>query len=72
MSVTLPLSEMTLAEKLQVMETLWEDLSRNADALESPAWHKTVLDARERKIQSGEARFIDWEQAKTEIRKQAG
>jgi hypothetical protein len=72
MPVTLPLSEMTVSEKLEVMETLWKDLSRNADALESPEWHKTVLDERERKIQSGEARFIDWEQAKADIRKQAG
>ena len=72
MQVTLPLSEMTVSEKLEVMETLWRDLSRNADAFESPSWHKTVLDERERKIQSGEARFIDWEQAKADIRKQIG
>jgi hypothetical protein len=36
MPVTLPLNDMTVAEKLQFMETLWQDLSRNADALESP------------------------------------
>lgn len=71
MSVTLPLSEMTVSEKLEVMEALWQDLSRNADALESPEWHKSVLDERERKIQSGEARFIDWEQAKEDLRKLA-
>ena len=69
MPVTVPLNEMTLPEKLQLMEALWEDLSRNADALESPEWHRDVLEDRERRIASGEAHFSDWEQAKTDIRK---
>lgn len=69
MVITLPLSEMTISEKLEVMETLWEDLSRNADALESPEWHASVLEEREKKIASGEAIFTDWEQAKKDIRK---
>ena len=69
MPATLPLNEMTVAEKLQAMEALWEDLSRNADALESPEWHRDVLEKRERRIASGESRFSDWEQAKADIRK---
>ena len=69
MSVTLPLHEMTVPEKLRVMEALWEDLSRNADALESPEWHREVLEEREQRIASGEAQFSDWEQAKADIRK---
>ena len=69
MPVTLPLSEMTLPEKLEIMEALWEDLSRNSSALESPDWHREVLEDRERRIASGEARFSDWEQAKADIRK---
>ena len=60
MLVTLPLNDMTVAEKLQLMETLWN---------ESPAWHRDVLEERERRIASGDARFSDWEQAKAEIRK---
>jgi putative addiction module component (TIGR02574 family) len=69
MPVTLPLSDLTVSEKLQLMEALWEDLSRNADALESPEWHREVLEEREQRITSGEALFSDWEQAKADIRK---
>lgn len=36
MRPTLPLSEMTLAEKLETMESLWEDICRDSDAFESP------------------------------------
>lgn len=68
MSVSLPLDEMTVIEKLQIMEILWEDLSRNTDLIESPDWHRDVLDDRERRIATGEARFLDWEQAKSDIR----
>ncbi len=52
-----------------MMEVLWEDISRHPDALESPEWHKDVLQEREKKIVSGEAHFSDWETAKTDIRK---
>ena len=69
MSVTLPLHEMSLPEKLRIMEALWEDLSRNSDALESPEWHGTVLQEREDRIRKGEGNFTDWEQAKQDIRK---
>lgn len=67
--LTLPLSEMSLAEKLQAMEALWDDLSRNPDTLESPAWHEEVLRERQQRIASGEAVFLDWEHAKTDIRR---
>jgi len=60
---------MTIAEKLQVMEVLWEDLTRHSEALESPEWHREILEERERRIESGEARFTSWEEAKAEIRK---
>ena len=70
MSVTLPLHEMTVPEKLRLMEAIWEDLTRNSDTFESPAWHEAELRKREERIASGQATFIDWERAKTEIRQQ--
>ena len=69
MPITLPLKEMTLQEKLAVMESLWEDLARTPEAVESPAWHKDILDERRQRLAEGKSRFIDWETAKAEIRK---
>lgn len=68
MDITLPLDQMTLAEKLRLMEALWADLSRNEQNIESPAWHGQVLEEREQRLRSGEARFIDWETAKQHLR----
>ena len=68
MDVTLPLDQMTTAEKLRAMESLWADLSRKEEQFDSPAWHEEVLKEREERIRSGQEKFIDWETAKTELR----
>lgn len=68
MSITLPLAEMTTAEKLKVMEDLWSDLTRNEQEFESPSWHEDVLKQREPRLKSGEEIPVDWETAKKELR----
>jgi len=69
MSFNLPLNEMSLQEKLAAMESLWEDLSRTPDAIESPTWHKEVLEERLKRLADGKTQFIDWETAKEALRK---
>ncbi len=54
---------MPLHEKLQVMETLWDDIARRGDDLEMPQWQKDLLDQRERLVAEGKAEFLDWEVA---------
>jgi len=68
MNITLPLDQMTTAEKLRVMEALWADLSRNEQEIESPAWHQQVLREREERVRSGQEGFIDWQTAKQQLR----
>jgi hypothetical protein len=60
---------MTLREKLQVIESGWRDVRRRSESFESPEWHREILAECERRVAAGEARFIDWEQAKVNIRK---
>ena len=68
MSKNLPLTEMTVQEKLAAMELLWEDLSRCPDSVESPPWHKEILDERRQRVAEGQGQFTDWETAKIAIR----
>ena len=68
MSFNLPLKDMSLQEKLAAMESLWEDLARTPEALESPAWHKDLLDERRQRFAEGQSRSVDWETAKADIR----
>lgn len=50
---------MSVEEKLQTMEALWQSLSADPAAVESPAWHEQELAERERKIESEEAKFVE-------------
>lgn len=68
MSFALPLDEMTTEEKLRVMERIWDDLCRNAEAVPSPAWHAPILHERESLLQQGKEQLVDWEEAKQRIR----
>ena len=67
---TLALKEMTLREKLAAMEALWEDLSRTPEAIESPSWHKEVLEERQQRVAEGKAKYADWKTAKADILRQ--
>ena len=49
MAVTLPLDKMSIEEKIQTMESIWEDLCKSADSLSSPSWHEEVLKKQKRK-----------------------
>jgi hypothetical protein len=66
----LPLNEMSVEEKLETMETIWASLSANPAAIESPAWHEEELRVREARVVFGEAKFVDWEKAHEEVRRQ--
>ena len=67
--LALPLHQMSQAEKLQAMESLWVDLSRDQNAFESPAWHGEALKHTESLIREGKAEFLDWEAAKDDLRR---
>ncbi len=67
MTVELPLDQMSVEEKLQLMEVIWADLARNPDDIPSPAWHKEVLDECLRRAESGEEKFIDFEEMKRNL-----
>lgn len=70
MKLELPLKEMSVAEKLEAMETLWADLSRSAPEWVVPEWHALVLEERERRLATGEEEVLDWEEAKRRLRQE--
>ena len=67
MSALIDIDQLTLEEKLRVMEALWEDLCRKESELPVYQWQKDILDSRERLIEEGKAEFEDWETAKKSI-----
>ena len=68
MANTIPLEKMTVEEKLQAMESLWDDLCSKAAGVSSPAWHEDVLAERDAVQKRGADEFEDWDAAKRNIR----
>ncbi len=66
--MNLNLKEMTTEEKLQTMEILWDDICRIIPDFSSPSWHEDFLKERKQKILDGKDKFVDWDQAKKDIR----
>ncbi len=69
MNIELPLENMTTAEKLQTMEALWESLCLKSDELPSPSWHADLIAEREKKVEEGKEKILDWSAAKNNIRR---
>lgn len=67
----LPIQNMTLEEKLQAMEELWDSISSNEALVEVPDWHLDELRATEADIRAGRDHPLDWEAAKDDLRKRA-
>lgn len=61
------IERMTFAQRLQAMELLWRSLSAKPEKLESPAWHKEVLEKRLAKIETGNAEFLSIAQLKKRL-----
>ena len=65
----LEIQRMPRREKLKLMETLWVDLSRDDAEFESPAWHADALRETSERRTRGKEALLDWDQAKTKLRK---
>jgi hypothetical protein len=65
--VELQIGQMTLEERLREMEALWDDLCRREEDVPVPQCHKDLLDERQRLVEQGKARFVDWEAAQKQI-----
>ena len=65
----LSLTQFSFEEKLNLMESLWADITLDETKLKSPAWHETVLKDREEAFAAGKVSVSDWEQAKKRIKK---
>ena len=58
-------SKMSVLERLETMEALWDSLTREPTGIKSPKWHEDILSNRKEKIESGNADFISLEELKS-------
>jgi hypothetical protein len=70
MIASLPLEKWSLEEKVQAVEMIWEDICRHEEEFASPAWHEEILRERQQRLAAGEAKFLDWETVKMQLRRE--
>ena len=62
------IENMSREEKLRAMEALWQEISKEDPAPESPAWHGEVLEQTRSRVSAGTEQAVDWEEAKRRLR----
>jgi hypothetical protein len=55
------------AEKLQIMEAIWEDLRAQAERVPVPQWHKDLLDERRKAVAERREELLDWDSIKDSL-----
>ena len=55
---TQDIKKMSASERIKAMEALWDSLIYEDGEIETPQWHKDILEHRKDRINSGKAKFI--------------
>lgn len=69
MATELQLDGLTVAQKLQIVERVWDDLCQHSGEVRSPEWHAEVLAERKRQIEDGSMPISSWKDAKERLMK---
>jgi len=58
------IKKMNIIERLQTMEALWNSILYEGSEIETPEWHKEIIEERKRKMKNSEAEFISIDKLK--------
>ena len=62
------IERMSIAERLDTIEEIWQSLHHNADQVPSPEWHRDLLTDRKARAERGEAKFLTLDQLRSRLR----
>ncbi len=52
------LKKMSMVERLQAMEALWDSMLYDDRGIDTPKWHEDIIEERKSIIANGSAKFI--------------
>ena len=61
------LTDLTIAERLQLLEDIWVTLSSTPEKLDVPVWHQPELDGRVAAHEQGPEAARPWAEVRSEI-----
>ena len=62
------IDKLSPAEKVELMEVLWQGLSRDGATYQAPEWHARALGEAERLVAEGGSTFSDWTEARERLK----
>jgi len=66
------LADLTQAEKLQLVEDLWDDIAANAAAIPVLDWQKEELDRRSDELRGNPGAWLTWNEVEHNVRTKHG
>lgn len=69
MATTIESKQLSRQEKIMIMESIWDDLSREENLMECSEWHREALLETERLLNSGKLSVLAWNEAKKTLMK---
>jgi len=67
MSVEIPLDNLSVSEKVCLLERVWDSLCSKSGDVRSPDWHREVREIRKRRLEEGRATVSPWSEAKARL-----
>jgi putative addiction module component (TIGR02574 family) len=67
MATDISIETISVAEKMRLLESVWESLCAHATDVQSPDWHREVLEDRKRRLEDGRATVSTWADAKARL-----
>jgi len=61
------ISQLSVPEKIQLVEDLWDDIAAHPESLPMPEWQKTELDQRKSEHKNNPSAASNWEDVKKRI-----
>lgn len=65
------LEALTVPEKVQLLEQVWQSLCSKPESFSSPDWHADILTERRQRLLDGSAMRLSWHEAKTQLQRLA-
>jgi hypothetical protein len=61
------IEKMTVQERLQTMELLWDSITHSGEDIEPPIWHREILSDRRKIIESEKAEWLTMDELRKEL-----
>ena len=64
------IEKMSVSDRLETIEKIWESIA-SSENIESPDWHRKILNSREKKVSSGKTNFLELDEVRERLQRKS-